>query len=209
MATQTTRSSQTKRSLSARWHGKIIEKAKSKQAFAWFNGISFLESSVFPFPPDWIMIPMILANKADAWRLAFWGTVSSVLGGIVGYSLGAFLWNTVGVWIIDLYSLQSAMVRFQEGFANWGFWIIVFKGATPIPYKLVTIASGMAGYSFSGFVIASVIARAFRFYLLAALLWRFGDQANKIMERYFLPLFLLSLLFIALGVYTVIFVCSK
>lgn len=186
-----------------RCHDKLMEKAKSKQAFAWMVGVSFAESSFFPFPPDWLMIPMVIADRSQAWRLAFWGTVSSVLGGIVGYAFGAFLWSTIGSWVIGMYHLESSMLKFQEGFAAWGFWIIVCKGATPIPYKLVTIASGMAGYSFGWFVVASVLSRAFRFYLLAALLWRFGSHAEQLMERYFLWLMGLSLCLIVAGVYVV------
>lgn len=193
---------------SQRCHNKLMEKAKSKQAFAWMVGISFAESSIFPFPPDWIMIPMVLADRSQAWRLAFWGTVSSVLGGIVGYALGAFLWSTIGSWVINVYNMQASMLAFQEGFAAYGFWIIVLKGATPIPYKLVTIASGMASYPFGWFVVASVISRAFRFYLLAALLWRFGPYAQKAMEKYFLWLMGLSLVLIIGGIYVVGF-CIK
>lgn len=192
-----------RKSWSRRWHDKLMEKAKSKQAFAWMVGVSFAESSFFPFPPDWLMIPMIVADKSQAWRLAFWGTVSSVLGGVVGYIIGAFLWSTVGEWVIHLYHMESSMLKFQEGFAAWGFWIIVCKGATPIPYKLVTIASGMAGYSFGWFVVASILSRAFRFYLLAALLWKFGPHAKQLMERYFIWLMGLSLCLIVGGIYLV------
>lgn len=191
--------------LGNRWYLKCMEKARSKYAFWWLNAISFAESSVLPFPPDWLMIPMILSDRSQAWHLAFWATVSSVLGGIFGYAIGAFLYQTVGVWVIDFYSLNASMDRFQEGFNNWGFWIIVVKGLTPIPYKLVTIASGMAGYSFHWFILASIIARAFRFYLLTALLWHFGPLAQDLMSRYFMWLFALSLVLIVVGTYVVMF----
>lgn len=204
MQTTDIQPTQTKaKSWGQRCHAKLMEKAKSKQAFAWMLGVSFAESSIFPFPPDWLMIPMIIADRNQAWRMAFWCTVASVLGGIVGYALGAFLWSTVGAWVIQMYSLESSLLKFQEGFAAWGFWIIIGKGLTPIPYKLVTIASGMACYPFGWFVVASVIARSFRFFLLAGLLKKFGPQVQHAMERYFLWLFGISLFLIFGGVYVV------
>ena len=114
---------------------------------------------------------MILANRHQAWRLAFLCTISSVLGGLLGYAIGYYLYNSLGNWVIETYNLSEGFQRFQQGFAEWGFWIIVLKGLTPIPYKLVTIASGVAGFDVKVFLAASVIARGFRFYLLSGLLW--------------------------------------
>ncbi len=148
------------------------------------NLISFAESSFFPLPPDLMLIPMILADRAKAWWLAFLCTVSSVIGGLVGYAIGYFLFETVGEWIIQTYQLQTSFTRFQTDFQAWGFWLIVLKGLTPIPFKLVTIASGVAGLSLPQFVLASIIARSFRFFLLAGLLWFFGDWARTFIERY-------------------------
>lgn len=146
--------------------------------------ISFAESSFFPLPPDLMLIPMILADRTKAWWLAFMCTVSSVLGGLVGYAIGFFLFETIGEWIIQTYHLQDSFGRFQTDFQAWGFWIIVLKGLTPIPFKLVTIASGVAGLNLTLFVTASIIARSFRFFLLAGLLWYFGDWARTFIERY-------------------------
>lgn len=152
---------------------------------AWIvNLISFAESSFFPLPPDLMLIPMILADRAKAWWLAFSCTISSVLGGLVGYAIGYFLFETIGEWIIQTYHLQDSFGKFQADFQSWGFWLIVLKGLTPIPFKLVTIASGVAGLNLSQFVLASIIARSFRFFLLAALLWFFGDWARPFIERY-------------------------
>lgn len=146
--------------------------------------MSFAESSFFPLPPDLMLIPMILADRAKAWWLATICTISSVLGGLIGYAIGYFLFESAGEWIIQTYHLQDAFTRFQTDFQNWGFWIIALKGLTPIPFKLVTIASGVAGLNLTQFVLASLIARAFRFFLLAGLLWYFGDWARPFIERY-------------------------
>jgi len=178
---------------------KILESANSPKALWIYCLVSFAESSFFPLPPDLLMIPMLLANRSLAWRLAFLGVVTSVLGGFLGYAIGYYLYSTFGVWIIETYHLSNAFLKFQEGFNEWGFWIIVLKGLTPIPYKLVTIASGVAHFDLASFAIASVIARGFRFYLLAGLLWWFGPWAKDFVEKY-LTLFLIgSLAIIAAG----------
>lgn len=162
----------------------IIRRANTPRAVWVVNMISFAESSFFPLPPDLMLIPMILADRAKAWWLALTCTLSSVLGGLVGYAIGYFLFETAGEWIIQTYHLENAFARFQSDFQAWGFWIIVAKGLTPIPFKLVTIASGVAGLNLMQFTVASVIARSFRFFLLAGLLWFFGDWARTFIERY-------------------------
>lgn len=167
-----------------RLYNKTLDNANSPKAFWIYIGVAFAESSFFPLPPDLMMIPMVVANRSLAWRLAFWGTIASVLGGAVGYFIGSFLYATIGQWLVELYHLQAGAAKFHQGYNEWGFWIIVLKGLTPIPYKIVTIASGMANYPFWSFIGASVIARAFRFYLIAALLWKFGSHAKYLMDRY-------------------------
>ncbi len=161
-----------------------LQMAATPKAVWIVNLISFAESSFFPLPPDLMLIPMILADRAKAWWLAFLCTLSSVIGGLVGYAIGYFLFETIGEWIIQTYQLQASFTRFQTDFQAWGFWLIVLKGLTPIPFKLVTIASGVAGLNLSQFVVASIIARSFRFFLLAGLLWFFGDWARTFIERY-------------------------
>ncbi len=167
-----------------RLYNKTLENADSPKAFWVYIAVAFAESSFFPLPPDLLMIPMVVANKSLAWRLAFWGTVASVIGGLFGYFIGSVLYATIGQWLVELYHLQAGAAKFHQGYNEWGFWIIVLKGLTPIPYKIVTIASGMANYPIGAFIGASVIARAFRFFLLAALLWRFGAFAKQMMDRY-------------------------
>jgi len=150
----------------------------------WLMGfISFVESSFFPIPPDTMMIPMSLARPDRAWFYAHVCTVTSVAGGILGYFIGSMLYDSVGLWLIQLYGYGDKVDAFRESYAAWGGWIILLKGMTPIPYKIVTIASGFAGYSLAMFIVLSVIARGMRFYLLAFLLNRYGERARSIIEE--------------------------
>lgn len=145
--------------------------------------VSFAESSFFPLPPDPLYISMILARHKDAWRLAGICTLSSVIGGLLGYYIGFALYDSLGEWIISAYKLESAFEKFQSGFTQWGFWIVALKGLTPIPFKVITIFSGVAKLDLMTFVIASFIARGFRFYLLAALLRYCGPSVKNFIEE--------------------------
>jgi membrane protein YqaA with SNARE-associated domain len=158
--------------------------AASRPYATWLMGfISFIESSFFPIPPDTMLIPMSLARPDKAWFYAHVCTLTSVAGGILGYAIGALLYDSVGAWLIALYGYGEKVEAFREAYAAWGTWIILLKGVTPIPYKIVTITSGFAGYSFVMFVLLSFIARGARFYLLAFLLSRYGPQARVIIEE--------------------------
>ena len=151
---------------------------------AWLLGIiSFVESSFFPIPPDVMMIPMSLARPDKSWFYATLCTLTSVAGGALGYFIGAALYDSVGLWVIHLYGLTNKAEAFRQAYAQWGTWIILIKGMTPIPYKLITIVSGFAGYSFAMFILLSLVARGMRFYLVAFLLNRFGAQARAIIEE--------------------------
>ena len=121
-----------------------------------------------------MLVPMVLAQRQRAWLIAGVCTVASVIGGFFGYAIGYFLFETIGQWVIDLYGLQGGFAQFQEQFNKWGLWIILIKGLTPIPYKLITIASGAAHFNLAVFAAASVVTRGLRFYLVAALLYFFG-----------------------------------
>lgn len=145
--------------------------------------VSFAESSFFPIPPDVLLIPMVLANRANAWRYAAVATIASVLGGLLGYFIGAVLFDTIGQWLIHLYGYGNRVAEFQAAYNEWGAWIILIKGATPIPYKIVTIASGFARYDLFWFVLLSVITRGIRFFLVAGLLYRFGEPVREFVER--------------------------
>jgi membrane protein YqaA with SNARE-associated domain len=158
--------------------------AAEKPYATWLMGIvSFVESSFFPIPPDVMLIPMSLARPDKAWFYAAVCTLTSVAGGVLGYFIGAFLYDSVGLWVIKLYGLGNKIEAYREAYAYWGTWIILIKGATPIPYKLVTIASGFFGYNIYMFVLLSCIARGMRFFLLAFLLNRYGARAREIIEK--------------------------
>ena len=159
-------------------------RAAEKPYAVWLMGvISFLESSVFPIPPDTMLIPMSLARPERAWFYAHVCTLTSVAGGVLGYAVGALLYDSVGHWLIQLYGYGDKVEAFRAAYAQWGGWIIVLKGMTPIPYKIVTIASGFAAYPLLPFILLSFVARGMRFYLLAFLLHRYGPWAREIIEK--------------------------
>jgi len=147
------------------------------------GAVSFAESSFFPVPPDVMLIPMALARPERAYVMAFWCTVTSVAGGILGYAIGALLYDSVGLWLIQLYGYGDKVEAFREAYAQWGAWIILLKGLTPIPYKIVTITSGFAGYNLGLFILFSIITRGARFFVLAFLLHRYGESARHIIEK--------------------------
>lgn len=146
-------------------------------------GLSFAESSFFPIPPDVLLIPMVLAERRRAFEIAALCTIASVLGGALGYAIGAFLYDTVGQWIVDLYHLQDKMEAFKAQYRDWGILIILLAGFTPIPYKVFTITSGLLAYDFGLFMLLSAIGRGGRFFLLAALLYYFGEPIRGFIER--------------------------
>lgn len=162
----------------------IIDLASRPQALWALAIVAFTESSFFPIPPDAMLIPMALARPDKGWRIAGVCTISSVLGGILGYAIGYFLYETVGQWLISVYHYENAFEQFRDSYARWGLWIILIKGLTPIPYKLVTIASGVAQFDFTVFLLASIVTRGARFFLVVALLRRFGAPIRDFIERY-------------------------
>ena len=164
------------------WTMRTAAHEKAPQALFW---VSFAESSFFPIPPDVMLIPMVLARRARAWAYAALATVGSVRGGILGYAIGYFLLETVGRWVIDLYGLQAQFEAYRAAYNEWGLWIILIKGMTPIPYKLVTIVSGLLGYNFPLFVALSVLTRGVRFFLVAGALRLFGEPLRAALERNF------------------------
>ena len=158
--------------------------AAHKPHALWTMGaISFAESSFFPVPPDVMLIPMALARPERAFALAAWCTMTSVAGGLLGYAIGALLYDSIGHWLIQIYGYGDKVDAFREAYARWGAWIILLKGLTPIPYKVVTITSGFAGYNLFAFIFLSIIARATRFFVVAFLLYRYGEQARHIIEK--------------------------
>lgn len=161
----------------------VMELAAHRHAVWWLAAISFIESSIFPIPPDVMLIPMIMAVRHQAWWFATVCTVSSVIGGYLGYAIGYFLYETVGAWVIKAYGLAEKFDALRKGFDEYGVWIILIKGATPIPYKLITIASGVFQFDLTAFSLASVASRGFRFFLVAILLWHFGPVIRDFVEK--------------------------
>ena len=152
---------------------------------AWALGcISFIESSVFPIPPDTLLIPMVFAKPALAWRYALICTITSVLGGIADYAIGYYLFDTIGQPIIAFYGLDTAFDSFKQRYNDGGVWIVLIAGLTPFPYKVITIASGVTGLNFAVFLLASITARGLRFFIVAALLWKFGAPIRNFIEKW-------------------------
>jgi membrane protein YqaA with SNARE-associated domain len=145
--------------------------------------VAFIESSVFPIPPDVLLIPMVIAAPRRAWRYAAIATLASVAGGYLGYAIGYFAFATIGRAVLDFYHAMPAYERFKAAAAEWGAWVIILKGMTPIPYKLVTIASGFVKFDLLTFTIASLISRSVRFFLVAALLYWFGEPIRRFIEE--------------------------
>ncbi len=161
----------------------VIRLAGHPRAIPALGVVSFMESSFFPIPPDVMLIPMVLANRAKAFRIALVCTVCSVVGGMLGYAIGYYFFETIGEWVVRTYGMQAALDKFRAGFQEWGIWIILIKGLTPIPYKLVTIASGAAHFDLFTFVWESIVTRGLRFFLVAALLWKFGEPIRTFIEK--------------------------
>jgi len=164
-------------------YARILRLAAGPNALAALLAVSFVESSFFPIPPDILLIPMILARPRDAWRLAALCTLASVAGGLLGYAIGYFLFDAIGRPILEFYHAMDRYEALKAGFQQWGVWIILIKGMTPIPYKLITIASGVAHFDLALFIGASIVSRSLRFFLLAALLWWFGPAVRDFIEK--------------------------
>ncbi len=162
-----------------------LEKAGHRHAERWLGAISFMESSFFPIPPDIMLIPMCLAKPERAFRYALICTIASVLGALLGYAIGYFLFETVGQAILDFYGLGHRFESFAAQFNEQGWIIVLLAGFTPLPFKVITIAAGTTAMPLYVLIAASVIARSARFFLVAALLWKFGEPVKRIIDRHF------------------------
>ena len=145
--------------------------------------VAFVESSVFPIPPDVLMIPMILARPSRAWLIALVATVASVAGGLAGYLIGWGLFEQIGQPILEFYHKGEDFAAFAARYNEWGAWAVLIAGVTPFPFKVITIASGATGLSLAVFLIASIVARGLRFFLVAGLLWTFGAPIRDFIEH--------------------------
>ncbi|MQX35490.1 YqaA family protein [Roseospira navarrensis] len=160
-----------------------MELAETRHALWALALISFLESSIFPIPPDLLLIPMVLARPDRAWLIAGVCTVSSVLGGFAGYAVGSFLYEGIGEPVLAFYGYLDRFNDFQGMYNEWGAWIVAGAGVTPFPYKVITIASGVTQLDLGVFGIASVLSRGLRFFVVAALLWKWGTPMRGFIER--------------------------
>ena len=181
-------------------YDKTIDLSGHRHAAWGLAGVSFAESSVFPIPPDVMLIPMVLADRTSAWRNSLICTLASVAGAALGYAIGVFLWDTVGAPIVAFYGAEEAFETFTSFYELWGVWIVLAAAISFLPFKVATLASGLTGLSFIPFIIASLIGRAIRFYAVAALVYFFGAQIRFFIDRYFSLLSFLLVGFIILFV---------
>lgn len=177
-----------------------LNKAEHKYSSWILSIVSFAESSFFPIPPDILLIPMIIAKRVKAWTYAFICTLSSVLGGVAGYAIGYFFYNSIGVFIVDTYHLSNSFSVFENYYNEYGMLIVLGAGFTPFPFKFITIASGVFNLNIFLFIITAIIARGLRFYLLAGLLFIFGEKIKILIDKYFNLLVILFFILFVGGV---------
>lgn len=180
-----------------------IALAASRYALWALAMVAFVESSVFPIPPDVLMIPMILAAPSRAWLIAGVALVASVLGGLAGYFIGAGLFDTVGRPVLEFYGKTDAADEFAQRFNNYGAWAVLAAGVTPFPFKVITIMSGWTGLSLPVFILSSIIARGLRFFVVAALLRRYGSPIRDFIERRLGLVFMAFIVILVGGFYLV------
>jgi len=179
--------------------------AEHRHAMWWLAFVTFIESSVFPIPPDILMIPMILARPSRAWLIASVALTASVIGGLLGYAIGALAFAELGQPILESLGKGDAVAAFNERFNDVGFWAVLVAGMTPFPYKVITIMSGWTGMPLLTFIVTSILARGLRFYIVAFLLWKFGAPIRDFIERRLGLMFILFCTLLIGGFYVVKF----
>ncbi len=173
----------------------MIEAAAKKNAL-WILGIvSFIESSFFPIPPDIMLIPMVVSQPQKAWKIAGVATFASVVGGYLGYAIGYYGYDVIAKPLLSFYGYLEQFENFKQYYNEYGAWIVFAAGITPFPYKVITIASGVVAMNLVTFGLASIVARGLRFFMVAGLLYFFGESIKKFIEKHFN---LLSILFFIL-----------
>ncbi len=160
-----------------------MDLAAHRHAVPALAGVSFIESSVFPIPPDVLLIPMVLAEREKAFRIALVCTAASVLGGLLGYAIGVFLFEELGKPLLEFYGYGPKFTEFQGKYNDWGAWVVFIAGVTPFPYKVITILSGVTQLDIFIFTVASVVARGLRFFIVAGLLWKYGEPIRAFIEK--------------------------
>jgi membrane protein YqaA with SNARE-associated domain len=183
----------------------LIRNSDTKHAFWIIGTVSFLESCIFPVPPDIMLVPMIMANRARAWLLAGWCTLTSVLGGIVSYGIGYYFYEGFGRGLLEFYGYMEKFDSFRDNYNELGPWIVGIGGATPFPYKVITIASGMTSLDIGVFIGASILSRGVRFFAVCALLWYFGERLRGFIDRHLGKVTLASFVVIIGGFYCIKF----
>ena len=173
----------------------MLNLASRRNAMYFLFAVAFIESSFFPIPPDVMLIPMVLAAPTKAWRIAGIATIASVLGGAFGYAIGVFFFDLIARPILTFYGYMHQFDVFKDYYHEWGAWIVFGAGISPFPYKVITIASGVVHLDFAVFMLASVVARGMRFYLVAWLLKKYGEPMKDYIEK---NLGMLSVLFLLL-----------
>ena len=180
-----------------------LAKSEHPKAVWFLSFISFIESSIFPIPPDIILIPMALVKKGKAFFYAFVCTISSVLGGLVGYMIGYLFFNSLGSILINFYNLSDSVNDFKEYYLLYGVWIVIIAGFTPFPFKVITITSGLFNLNIFVFVICSLISRGARFYLLSLLINIYGERIKEFINKYFNLLTIIILILILIFLFII------
>ena len=203
---ETTADAAADRGFMKRLMAKIMELSAGRHALWLLAGVSFAEASFFPIPPDPVLAAIVLARRDRVWIAALVCTLASVIGGLFGYAIGALLYDTIGQPVIDFYHLQDAFHNFQLRFDEWGGWIIVAKGLTPIPFKLVTIASGVVHLNLVTFIVAAALTRGLRFFIVAWLFYQFGPQARAMIDRHFKKVMIIGTLLVNNGFLLIVYI---
>lgn len=168
----------------ARIQDQVMTIVNHKHAPAYLGGLSFFEAFIVPIPPDFILIPMSIADKQKAWYYAFITSFWSVAGGLVGYLIGVYLYESVGLWIIELYGMREHFDSLQSWYDEYGIWLIFLAGFLPIPYKVFTIASGVFAFALLPFLIGSIIGRSMRFFIVSGICYWASDSVLRIVEKF-------------------------
>jgi len=161
----------------------LVARAAGPRAIWWLCAVSFAESSFFPLPPDILLVPMVLKTPSRLWWYSTVCSMASVLGGLLGYAIGYYLFTSFGQSVVEFYQAQDAFGRFQEAFRVYGPWFLLLKGVTPVPYKLLAIAAGFAKLDFTVFVLCSLVARFSRYFMVTGLLWFYGREVEAFIEK--------------------------
>lgn len=168
-----------------RWYERVKEMARHKNAERSLYIVSFFESFIFPIPTSVMLVPMVVAERSKAWRYAFWCTIASVLGGIVGYLIGWFAYEAIALPILEKLGKTDKIAGFEVMVDKWGAMAVFGAGLTPFPYKVVTILGGMLKLNFLVFFVASIVSRGLQFYFVSGIAWKFGEQAEAIIKKHF------------------------